>query len=300
MRVLVTGANGFLGRRLVGELVRAGCDVTALVRPGSTAGLEGITCRRVEADLGSRAPVADPGPHDAAYLLAQSAAYRSGLAGATDVMAVNLMGLARSLEIARAAGVRRVFSYSSGSVYAPSFDPLPEESPAAGESLYPMSKRMGEELVARFEGEFELCIVRPFIVYGPGQEDRMIPDLVSRVAEGRAVTLAPRVRGEARPSGLVTTPCHVDDAARISAGLLGSDAPGVLNLAGRERISVRDVAELAGERLGREPVLEALDEPRAGDFIADTTRLEKLLAPQFLPFSEGLGEVIADAGLAPA
>jgi len=299
VRVLVTGASGFLGSRLVGRLLDAGCDATAVGRPAARLGLQARGCRVLEADIGARAAIADPGRHDAACLLAQSAAYRQGLEGVTDIVAVNLLGLARSLALARRAGVRRVVYFSSGSVYRPSFEPLREDDAVAGDGLYPMSKRMGEELAARFRDVFELCVVRPFIVYGPGQEDRMIPDLVSRVAAGRAVTVAPRRAGEREPSGLITTPCHVDDAARITVALLEADVPDVLNLAGHERVSVRDVARVAGERLGREPVLETLATPRTGDFVADATRLEKLLAPRFLSFAEGLAEVIEAAGLGP-
>lgn len=299
MRVLVTGASGFLGSRLVRRLRDAGCEVTGVGRSSARPALEALGCRVLEADLGVREAPLDPGRHDAAFLLAQSAAYREGLDGATDVVAVNLMGLARSLDLARRAGAQRVFYFSSGSVYRPGFEPLREEDPVHGEGLYPMSKRMGEELAARFREAFALCVVRPFIVYGPGQRDRMVPDLVSRVAAGRAVTLAPRHPGEVDPEGLVTTPCHVDDAARIAAALLEVEPPDVLNLAGHERVSIRDVARLAGENLGREPVWETLATPRTGDFVADATRLEKLLAPRFLPFADGLAQVVEAAGLQP-
>jgi nucleoside-diphosphate-sugar epimerase len=120
-----------------------------------------------------------------------------------------------------------------------------------------------------------------------------VPSIVGAVASGRPVRLEPRRIGESRPEGFATTPCFVDDAAEIAVSLLDSSAVGVLNLAGAERVSVRRIAELAGELLGREPRFRIEETPRAGDLVADTTALRKAVECAFTPFAEGLRRVLA-------
>ena len=85
----------------------------------------------------------------------------------------------------------------------------------------------------------------------------MIPGLIGRVRDGRPVTL----NDGGRPR---MNPIYVEDAVRAVAPRSACEGSQVLNLAGEEPVTIRDLALLAGEALGREPVFEDGDGAVAG------------------------------------
>lgn len=292
MRVLVAGASGFLGLRTVEQLRKRDAKITALARGPSCSALEARGCEVVLNELGGEAAVSDLPHHDVALFLAQSSAHRAGSAARPDIVRVNLLGLVQFLDAARRAGVRRVLYFSSGSVYAPSFEPLQEDAPLGSTDFYAVSKRVGEELATSYRDAFEVLVLRVFALYGPGQRERLIPQLIRRVASGHAVLLHPRHAGEQSTGGLEMTPCHVDDAAQISVELAFANAQGVVNLAGPERVSVRQIADQVGPLLGCGPLYEVQPTLRTGDLCADGSQLASLVSHDFVPFREGLEAVV--------
>jgi nucleoside-diphosphate-sugar epimerase len=270
---MVAGASGFLGLPVVAKLRGQGCRITALARREAKARLEELGCEVTVMNLGVDQSIPKLARHDLAIFLAQSSRYRNWPDDSPDVLAVNVLGLTQFLEAARSAGVRRLFYFSSGSVYEPSFDPLREDSPVGGRDLYSMSKRMGEEITLHYRGYFDVVILRPFVIYGPGQQDRLVPMILSRVSRSESISL---------------------DAARITAALVETSVDGVLNLAGCERVSIRAIAEEAARILGQAPRFEVDAQPRTGDLIADPSRLLGLVQPRFVPFQEGLAETVRE------
>ena len=206
--------------------------------------------------------------------------------------AVNVSGLVRALDLARRAGVRRFIAASSGSVYRPAFAPLAEDAEKSGGSFYALSKRLGERVAEPYAEQFELLTIRPFALFGPGQRGRLVPNLVRAVAAGREVRLAPAHPGEERPQGFTVSLCRVEEVADIVVRLLDEPVTGALNVAGPEAASVRRIAELAGQHLGRRPRFRELAEPRAGDLVADLTRLRAVLDPVQMPLREALGRLL--------
>jgi nucleoside-diphosphate-sugar epimerase len=291
---MVAGASGFLGLPVVAKLRGQGCRITALARRDAKPRLEELGCEVAAMNLGVDRSIPKLARHDLAIFLAQSRRYRNWPDDSPDVLAVNVLGLTQFLEAARRAGVRRLFYFSSGSVYEPSFDPLREDSPVGSRDLYAMSKRMGEEITLHYRGYFDVVILRPFVIYGPGQQDRLVPMILSRVSRSEPISLHPRDISDTNPEGLVVTPCHVEDAARITAALVETSVDGVLNLAGCERVSIRAIAEEAARILGQAPRFEVDAEPRTGDLIADPSRLLGLVQPRFVPFQEGLAETVRE------
>jgi UDP-glucose 4-epimerase len=296
MKVLIAGASGFLGLRTVEQLRKRDAEITALARGVSRTVLEARGCRVVVNDLGGEEALPDLPHHEVALFLAQSSAHRAGPAGRPDVIRVNLLGLAQFLDAARRAGVRRLLYFSSGSVYAPSFEPLGEAAPLGGTDFYALSKRLGEELATSYRDSFEVLVLRVFALYGPGQRGRMIPDIIARVARGKPVVLNPRAANESLPGGLEVTPCNVDDAARITVELAVGRVQGVLNLAGADRVSVREIAEQAGRVLARAPIFEVHSTTRSGNLVADVSQLTLQVGKEFVPFRTGL-EAVVRAGI---
>jgi UDP-glucose 4-epimerase len=260
MRVLVTGAGGFVGRHLVPRLVSAH-EVIALVRRTPDPALDGATI--IQADLGSpRLDAVLPDNVDAVVHLAQ--AYVTFPEHAGEIFAVNAGSTQRLADWARDHGVRRFILASSGSVYAPAPQPLREDDPAQPLSFHPATKLIAEQVLAYYEDAMDVVRLRLFAPYGPGQTDRMIPRLTATIGAGRPVRLSRG--GEPR-----LNPIHIDDLVGvISQSIAGAGAP-VVNIAGPRAVSVAEIAEIIGGALGRRPTFEAHDVDPPGDLVADTT-----------------------------
>jgi len=234
--------------------------------------------------------VVEPGTGAVVYM-AQSPWYRDSKL-ASHVLAVNVVSAVRAAVAARKAGVRRFIYVSTGTVYAPSFDPLTEDSPVHGADLYSLSKIQGEQAVQKFRGDIDVHIVRPFGVYGPGQKGRLVPNLMASILEGRTITLQGRRDKPSGSDGLRISLCHVDDATRIFIQLIQQGGPACLNLAGEEAVSIGMLATLLGELLGRPPVLAAATAFRNFDLVADIGLLRQIQPMTFTPLREGLATLV--------
>jgi nucleoside-diphosphate-sugar epimerase len=169
-RVLVTGANGFIGSHVAERLLRAGHDVRGLVRP--TSDLSFLDGMKVEL---ARGDVTDAASLVPAVQGAEVVVHVAGLAsdwGEEDrFFAVNLEGTRHVAEAARAAGARRLVHLSSTAIhgFAGRRD-MNEETPLADTPFaYCRSKRAAEEWLREYSktSGLEAAIVRPGNVFGP-------------------------------------------------------------------------------------------------------------------------------------
>ena len=282
MRVLVTGAAGFVGGRLVPALDAAGHEVFALDR--DAARVADLPAAAVEHDLTT--PI-EPGTLpdvDAVVHLAQANVPLPE--GAPSLLRVNAASTVDLLDHCRRSSAERFLYASTASVYGPGDEPFREDAPLAGTDLYAVTKIAGERLVGCYREHFDTCILRLVAPYGPGQQARMIPRLIERVRDGEPVSLSPGGRPRMNP-------IHVDDAVRVLAAALELEGNHVVNVAGDEVVSIRELAELIGEAVGREPVFEESPGGAAGDFVADTTRLHELFSLRpLIPLRDGLRDAI--------
>lgn len=292
MRVLLFGSTGFLGRAVTRRLLAEGHELTHVLRGSrrSEAGGAGA----IAFDLGSPAPLPEPGRHHAAVFLAQSGSDREHPAGSVDVVRVSALGMAQALELARRAGVARFLHASSGSVYGLGSGARAEGAPLAGTGVYARTKIFAEELASEWGEWFDVLHLRIFALYGPGQRGRLVANILEAVAGGRPVRIEPRAPGEPCPGGFTTSPCFVEDAAEAVARLLGGASAGAVNVAGPESVSVRQIAELAARALGRDPRFEVAPKPRAGDLVGDIQRLRCLTGFEPRGFRDGLEATLAD------
>ena len=284
MRVLVTGATGLLGSRLVPSLAGRGDEVHAMVRDRASAPPEAY--RVVVHDLGQPLEPETIPPVDVIVHLAHHP-HVAVPEHATALYRLNTMSTQELLDAGRRLGVRRFLYASSGAVFGPSSAPLRETDPRRGRDLYAVTKLHAEQLVEAYAEYLEPVVVRPFFPYGVGQSGRLISNLIERVRAGEPVLL----REGGRPR---CNPIYVDDAVRAVVAALDGPAPNAVNLAGDEVVSIAELAAAIGRALGRDPVF--VEEPGevGHDWVADNTRMRELLGSgELVPLEDGLRRTVA-------
>jgi UDP-glucose 4-epimerase len=278
MRVLVTGATGFMAPHLLERLARDGHDGIALGHDAARMPAGVVVDLREPID---ESAIPD---FDAVVHLAQANVPFPD--GSRDLFRVNAASTQELIDLARRRGASRFVYASSGSVYGMGEGSVAEDDPRRADDYYAVTKRAGELVVGAYRDHVGTSILRFFAPYGPGQVKRLIPGLIARVSNGDAVTL----RGGGRPR---MTPVYVDDAVEAIVRSLDSDEHLVVNVAGDETASIADLAEKIGAVVGREPVFEDAGGEAPGDLIASNDRLHSLLGDRRLvALDEGLRRTV--------
>ena len=286
-RIIVTGASGLLGRHLI-PLLSERDDVYAIERSGSATARENVT--RVVLDL-SR-PIersALPETSDAIVYLAQSDRFRDFPEGTDDMLAVNVAQVQSMLDYAYRSGARSFVYASSGGLYGTANGIVAEESPTPppGQTLgfYPTTKLCGELLAKAYASVMNIVILRFFFIYGPGQKvDMLVPRLIGNVAAGLPIML----QGE---RGIRINPVHVEDAACATAAALGQEGAHVINVAGPQVLSLRDMGEIIGATLGKIPRFQIDIHAQPIDLIGDISRMAHLLCAPTRRFVDTVPEL---------
>jgi UDP-glucuronate 4-epimerase len=271
MRVLVTGAAGFIGSHLAARLLQRGHAVVGLdnfdpfydpaIKERNVAALGGQAgFRLVRGDIRDAALVEEllgraPGC-DSVVHLAALAGVRPSIAQPLRYAAVNVTGTLTLLEACRAAGLKRFVFASSSSVYgAHSPVPFREADPAVRPaSPYAATKRAGELLCTNYTDLYGLdtCALRFFTVYGPRQRPEMAIHKFARlIAGGRPVP----VFGDGQSARDYT---FVDDIIDGVVAAVERQPAGhtVYNLGGSRTTALARLVELIAAALGREAILD--------------------------------------------
>lgn len=281
MRILLTGATGFLGGALIPLLTKTH-EVYGLTRSEPASAVDGIESVRCDLSLNLQLDRL-PQRIDGVLHLAQSHAYRDFPAGAVDMFRVNVASTASLLEYARRAGASRFYLASTGSVYEPYTRGMAENAPVAPSDYYPATKLAAECLLVPYATQMTVCALRLFCLYGPGQADRLIPSLLERVRGGQPIAV------EGRGGGLKLTPTYVEDTAAAIGTAFEEGWQGVVNVASPEVVSIQEIAETMGGLLGKKAVIKRVAPEELPPIIPDLTRLSKLFdLGKFRSFEAGI------------
>jgi nucleoside-diphosphate-sugar epimerase len=287
-RILITGAAGFIGTRLVSAL-QTGHELFVLVRPRTPRkGLLGV--KWIEQDLARPLdPSHLPDRLDAIIHLAQSRHYREFPEQAKDIFDVNIHGTFQLLEYARQAGVKCFIFASSGGVYGYSYESFFETDPVSPLNFYLSSKYTAELLLANYQTYFKTIVFRFFFVYGPEQKGMLISNLLHKVMHGESITV------EGNP-GLRINPIYVEDAIRVFEPALNLETAGLFNVAGDEAVTLTDLVNLIGKAAARQPQIHYRAIHASGDLIGDNERMkEALKVLPMVSLPEGVREMVRSA-----
>lgn len=203
VRVLVTGAGGFIGSHLAETLVRQGARVRALVHYNSRNDwgllelLPEDLKRQVEVVAGD---ITDPfgvframADCEVVFHLAALIAIPYSYIAPAHYVAVNCGGTLNLLEAARQQQVRRFIHTSTSETYGTAqYTPIDEDHPLKGQSPYSASKIGADKLAESYFLSFgtPVATIRPFNTYGPRQSARaVIPTIISQALTGEVIRL---------------------------------------------------------------------------------------------------------------
>lgn len=286
--VLVTGANGLIGRAVVERLSESE-QVFAVVKDKPVRAFP-TTVQVVLQDLNASLSLGNiPAPETIIHL-AQSPHYREFPDNALDVFEVNVGSTQRLLEWAYRHGVKRFIFASSGGVYGAGPVPFEEHQPLGSnihQNHYITSKRCGELLVESYRREMTIIVLRFFFVYGSGQRPTMlIRRLVDNVRSGRPIKLDGR-------DGIRLNPVYVDDAAAAIESALELETGETINVAGPQVLTMRRIGELIGEATGCLPRFEVESGVKPEDLVGSIRKMAALLRSPRIDMGEGLRRMLA-------
>ena len=296
MRILVTGAAGFIGSHLVERLVERGAVVSgidnfddfydpAVKRRNLEKALDQPGFTLIEGDIRSADSLREKigGPIDCIVHLAARAGVRPSIEQPLLYQDVNVRGTQVLLEFARQMGIRRFVFGSSSSVYGNSPNvPFAEDEPVGRPiSPYAATKRQGELICHTYHHLFGLGVVslRFFTVYGPRQRpDLAIHHFTRLLSAGRPI----QQYGDGTSSRDYT---YIDDIVQGIEGAIRyleevPEAYEIVNLGESETVRLTRLIELIATELGVDPVIERLP-PQPGDVertFADISKARRLLA----------------------
>jgi NAD dependent epimerase/dehydratase len=268
MRVLITGADGFIGSHLTEMLVAKGYQVKALAQYNSFNNwgwLENITCKEhVEVLTGD---VRDPHfcKHitkdvDIIFHLAALIAIPYSYIAPDSYVDTNIKGTLNICQAAKENGNTRVIHTSTSEVYGTAqYVPIDEKHPLQPQSPYSATKIAADAMAMSFFNTLELpvTIVRPFNTYGPRQSARaVIPTIITQIASGmKEIKL-----GDVTPTRDFN---YVEDTCRGFIALAETDATigEIINIGSNFEISIGDTLNLIKELMNSD-VQFSTDEKR--------------------------------------
>ena len=308
-RVLVTGADGFIGSHLTEELVKSGEKVTAfcLYNSFGTLGWIDTLPKEIRSEIEIfTGDVRDPNGVRTAmrgqqrvFHLAALIAIPFSYHSPDSYVDTNIKGTLNVLNAARELGTERVMVTSTSEVYGTAqYVPIDEKHPFQGQSPYSATKIGADRLAESFYRSFDLpvTIVRPFNTYGPRQSGRaVIPTIISQLLAGQQEIHLGKL-SPTRDFNFVKDTAHGFMAIADCPAAIGQE----LNIATGEEHSIGDLANELIAQLNPNAKIVCEEErlrPEKSEvnrLLGDSTKMRALTGwkPEYT-FEQGLAETVA-------
>ena len=308
-RVLVTGADGFIGSHLTEELVKSGEKVTAfcLYNSFGTLGWIDTLPKEIRSEIEIfTGDVRDPNGVRTAmrgqqrvFHLAALIAIPFSYHSPDSYVDTNIKGTLNVLNAARELGTERVMVTSTSEVYGTAqYVPIDEKHPFQGQSPYSATKIGADRLAESFYRSFDLpvTIVRPFNTYGPRQSGRaVIPTIISQLLAGQQEIHLGKL-SPTRDFNFVKDTAHGFMAIADCPAAIGQE----LNIATGEEHSIGDLANelIAQINPNAEIVCEEErlrpEKSEVNRLLGDSTKMRALTGwkPEYT-FEQGLAKTVA-------
>lgn len=292
MNILITGANGLIGSHLI-NLLQEDHYIYAIVRDQKNIKFNiNKRTKVLELDLSTNFSFKIEDKIDCILYLAQSKMFRLFPEECLDVVMVNVLSAVKFAKWAIDNNVKKFIYASTGGVFtniALKDLPVKENSVInANEKIgfYASSKLSAEMLLRNFSDFFEtFAIIRPFFVYGPGQDKSMlIPRLIQSIISSNEIIL----NGD---NGIRLNPIYVTDAVKAISNILDLKGEYIFNISGEEIVTLKELCFLIKEIINKEPIFKIVTDSQY-DLIGDNTLMKKMLTIPTVSLYEGLKKLI--------
>jgi len=307
-KVLVTGAEGFIGSHLTEKLVELGADVTALVQYNSFNNWGWLDTFDKSVKDSIKIVSGDVREYDGmkriikgqevvlhlAALIAIPYSYLSPMA----YVRTNVEGTTNVLEACREYDIEKIVHTSTSETYGTAlYVPIDEKHPMQAQSPYSASKIGADKIAESFQKSFNMPIatIRPFNTYGPRQSARaVIPTIISQILAGKTQIKL----GSLTPTRDFN---YVKDTAQAFIKIAESDKTigEVINAGSNHEITIGDTVKKIIEVIGKDVEIICDDErlrpenSEVNRLWADNTKIKELTkwSPQY-SLDDGLKETV--------
>jgi UDP-glucose 4-epimerase len=262
MKVAVTGSSGFVGSHLIRKLTELGANIIELDISNGV-------------DITDWKQIQDVGKFDVMFHLAAKSYVPDSYKYPRDFYYSNIIGTLNAMELCRVHKAKMIFV--SSYVYGiPQYLPIDEKHPVAAFNPYAQTKIAGEQLCQGYYRDFDVPVVilRPFNIYGKGQnENFLIPTIIRQAKTGKI---------------LLNDPCpkrdiiHIDDVADLFIKAMEYSQTGceIFNVGTSVSYSVKELADMIVGLFGHSIEVAFKNEKRKNeiaDVTADISKAKKLL-----------------------
>jgi nucleoside-diphosphate-sugar epimerase len=283
-RILIAGGAGFIGRSLTDHLSSRGCEIHWLVRNKrpSTHG--------IKTHLPKELPKFRTEYFQSLIISTNTPLNKDFPRSAKEIFESHVSTPFNLLDWAVRHKIKSAVHFSSGSILT---SPRHPDARLFQEDMFILAKRAMDLLCHGYGNLLNLHIVRLFRPYGPYQGNNLLNRLVQKVWEGETIQLT-------RSDGPRIQPIYLGDVAKVTEALLDKRGSSVINLAGKERITMgaflRAFARIASKR----PRVTHSEQVAAHDQTVSSTGDKKLDRLITTPLDKGLQFMLDDFSVASA
>ena len=193
------------------------------------------------------------------------------------------------LEWSRRHGVSHFMYASTGNVYGNTKQIYTESDPVNPHSFYAWSKVLGESLCKSYAEYMKITVFRIFGLYGEGQHNMLIPNMIEKVKKGDTIKLA-------QGQGLYINPIYVEDACQLMMGVMENQDKNLetINLGGPKKYHLGEIVDAIGQVLKVSPLVES-NENDITYLVGDTTKLQACVPNyEYMTLENGLKHAIGE------
>ncbi len=258
MKILITGAKGYIGSHLVNELAKDNSvHLFCVCNSTPFAEVEANNVTYLKADLSTDDFIKElPEKIDVIIHLAQSNNYRNFPEMAEDIFNVNIRSTQLLLHWSIKAGVKKFIFSSTGNVYKQQNKLLSESDLCEPNSYYGASKYAAEQIIKPYQKYFNVTLLRIFGVYGPGQKNMTVPNIINKVVTNEEISLA-------NNEGLFFTPLYIDDCVLMIIQILKATFQAqnnVYNISGNEKVHLGILVEIISQITSVKPKIKVTED----------------------------------------
>ncbi|MEO6190980.1 MAG: NAD(P)-dependent oxidoreductase [Saprospiraceae bacterium] len=267
MKILLTGASGFLGSYVLNSLLSKGYPVVILTR--NIIENTHPNLMQILVDLKNFSFVQSiPTDIEIVIHTAQSNEYASDIDSADDIFSINVSSTFQLINWSFLNKVKKFIFTSTGSVYESSPYKLRENSSCVPNNLYGASKLCAEILLRSFSKQVDIKVYRIFYLFGNGQKNKLISNMYYNLINSNPITID-------SDGGMRFNPLYVEDCVEIilqEIEKVSENGYSVFNLAGKEEINLETLVNQLGKIIEHQTTIRNSNNlPKS--FVANTEML---------------------------